>query len=85
MGETSAPGTRSQISAKVLAELSKQHPQVASALKKFCRQRMLANLMASAPLFQPFSKSDRRALVQKFRSREAKKGVHGGGGDVTRN
>ena len=63
-----------EISAAVLAGLSKQYPTVASALKKFCRQRMLANLMNSAPLFQPFSKSDRRDLVQKFRSREAKKG-----------
>jgi CRP-like cAMP-binding protein len=63
-----------EISAAVLAGLSKQYPTVAAALKKFCRQRMLANLMGSAPLFQPFSKSDRRDLVQKFRSREAKKG-----------
>ena len=73
--EAATPDTQLlEISAGVLADLSKEHPQVAAALKKFCRQRMLSNLMNSAPLFQPFSKNDRRDLVQKFRAREAKRG-----------
>lgn len=63
-----------EISAAVLTDLSKKHPSVATALKKFCRQRMLSNLMSSAPLFRPFSRGDRRDLVQKFRARDVKKG-----------
>jgi CRP-like cAMP-binding protein len=62
------------ISAEILTELSAQHPPVATALRKFCRQRMLSNLMNTAAIFAPFNKSDRRDLVQKFRARDVKKG-----------
>ena len=62
-----------EISAPVLSELSRQHPQLAKALKKFCRERMLTNVMSNSALFEPFSKKDRRALVEKFRAREVKK------------
>lgn len=69
--EATAPATELlEITAPVLAELSSRYPQVAAALKKFCRQRMLANLMSSSPLFGPFSQSDRRELVRRFRARE---------------
>jgi CRP-like cAMP-binding protein len=62
-----------EISAPVLAELSKGHPQVARALKKFCRERLLSNVMSTSALFEPFSRKDRRALVEKFRAREVKR------------
>jgi CRP-like cAMP-binding protein len=62
-----------EISAPVLAELSRQHPQVARALKKFCRERLLSNVMSTSALFEPFGKKDRRALVEKFLAREVKK------------
>jgi CRP-like cAMP-binding protein len=62
-----------EISATVLSELSRHHPQVAKALKKFCRERLLSNVMGTSSLFQPFGKKDRRALVEKFRAREVKK------------
>jgi CRP-like cAMP-binding protein len=62
------------ISADVLKELSAAHPSVSVALKKFCRQRMLSNLMNNAPLFAPFNRNDRRELVQKFRARDVNKG-----------
>ncbi len=62
-----------EISAPVLAELSRQHPHVARALKKFCRERMLSNVMSTSALFEPFSRKDRRTLVEKFRAREVKR------------
>lgn len=62
-----------EISAPVLAELSRQHPQVARALKKFVRERLLSNVMSTSALFEPFNRKDRRALVEKFRAREVKK------------
>ncbi|MBL9039362.1 MAG: cyclic nucleotide-binding domain-containing protein, partial [Archangium sp.] len=63
-----------EISAAVLRQLSIKHPTIATSLKKFCRQRLLSNLMASAPLFRPFTRSERRELVQKFRARDANRG-----------
>lgn len=59
-----------EISAPLLAELSRQHPQVARALKKFCRERMLSNVMSTSAIFEPFNRKDRRTLVEKFRARE---------------
>jgi len=72
--ESSVDGTMLlEISAPVLAELSREHPQLARALKKFCRERMLSNVMSTSPLFEPFSRKDRRALVEKFRAREVRR------------
>jgi CRP-like cAMP-binding protein len=62
------------IAGETLAQLSSKYPSVSSALKKFCRQRMLSNVMNTARLFAPFNRSDRRELVQQFRSREVQKG-----------
>lgn len=62
------------ISAEILKELSARYPAVSTALKKFCRQRMLSNLMNQAALFAPFNRNDRRDLVQKFRARDVNKG-----------
>ncbi len=64
-----------EISAGVLAELSRNHPQVAQALKKFCRQRMLTNVMNTSELFRLFGRKDRRALVERFRSRDVERGT----------
>lgn len=63
-----------EIPGAVLTELSRKHPAIATALKKFCRQRLLSNLINGATLFKPFTKSERRELVQRFRAREVKAG-----------
>ncbi|MBX5483600.1 MAG: cyclic nucleotide-binding domain-containing protein, partial [Myxococcaceae bacterium] len=64
-----------EISAPVLAQLSLRYPSVAAALKKFCRQRMLQNVMNQSALFKPFEKSERRTLVERFRARDVNKGT----------
>ncbi len=63
-----------EISAPVLTQLSHRYPQVSQALKKFMRQRLLSNVMASSALFRPFGKGDRRDLIQRFRARDVSKG-----------
>ncbi|RKH85000.1 cyclic nucleotide-binding protein [Corallococcus sp. AB032C] len=63
-----------EISAAVLATLSRSHPPVAKALKKFCRERLLANVMNSSALFRPFNRKDRRNLVERFRARDVERG-----------
>ncbi|WP_223631771.1 cyclic nucleotide-binding domain-containing protein [Corallococcus sp. EGB] len=64
-----------EISATVLAALSRSHPSVARALKKFCRERLLANVMNSSELFRPFNRKDRRNLVERFRARDVERGA----------
>lgn len=62
-----------EISAPVLAELSRRYPLVARALKKFVRQRMLTNVMNTSALFRPFNRKDRRTLVERFRARDVER------------
>ncbi|WP_342373800.1 cyclic nucleotide-binding domain-containing protein [Myxococcus stipitatus] len=62
-----------EISAPVLASLSRSHPQVAAALKKFVRQRLLTNVMNTSALFRPFNRKDRRTLVERFRARDVER------------
>lgn len=59
-----------EISAALLSELSKRHPPVAAALSKFCRQRILKNVMSTSAIFRPFDGKDRRALIGRFQPRE---------------
>ncbi len=50
----------------LLERLAADHPSVQAALERFYRQRLLANLMATSPIFRPFDRSQRRTLVQRF-------------------
>jgi CRP-like cAMP-binding protein len=59
-----------EISTALLTELTRRHPGVATALKKFCRQRLVSNLMATSTLFRPLSRTDRRLLASGFRARD---------------
>jgi CRP-like cAMP-binding protein len=63
-----------EISAPVLAELSRSYPQVAKALRRFCRQRLLSDVVNTSALFQPFGRKDRRQLVERFLAREVRRG-----------
>ena len=63
-----------EISAALLADLQRRYPHVGQVLKKFCRQRLLANVMATSPLFKPFGKQERNALVEKFKARDVEQG-----------
>jgi CRP-like cAMP-binding protein len=74
-----------EISTSLLTELTRRHPGVATALKKFCRQRLVSNLMATSALFRPLSRADRRTLASGFRARDVLAGdvvlSEGGRGD----
>ncbi len=58
-----------EISRTVLDEVIRRYPTVATALRNFQRQRLLATCMATHELFQPFTLEDRRRLMQNFKSK----------------
>lgn len=62
-----------EISASVLSELSGRYPQVARALKRFCRERLLSNVMNNSPLFSALGRKDRRELIERFRARDVRR------------
>jgi len=57
-----------------LLAIAGRHPQLASSLRRFYRQRLLANAMAMSPIFRPFTKGDRKLIVERFRAREVAEG-----------
>jgi len=63
-----------EIRADLLLELARQHPPIVESLATFYRRRLLANAMATSPLFRPFRRDERAALMGRFRSREVPEG-----------
>jgi CRP-like cAMP-binding protein len=63
-----------EIPVGVLQEIAARHPHVADSLKRFYRQRLLANAMAVSPLFKPFGKSERKLIMERFRTRDVEAG-----------
>ncbi len=64
-----------EIRADVLLDLARDHPQVVESLARFYRRRLLANAMATSPLFRPFGREERAALMARFRTREVSPGT----------
>jgi CRP-like cAMP-binding protein len=60
--------------ADVLLQIAGRHPHVAQSLRRFYRQRLLANAMAVSPIFRPFQRGDRKLVMERFRARKVGKG-----------
>ncbi|HZY05848.1 MAG TPA: cyclic nucleotide-binding domain-containing protein [Anaeromyxobacteraceae bacterium] len=58
-----------ELRAEVLAALCREHPHLADSLQRFYRLRLLANAMLRSPLFRPFGRTERAAIMERFRSR----------------
>ncbi len=65
-----------EISASLLAGLLPRYPHVGQVLKRFCRERFLANVLSSSRIFAQFAGGDRQRLVERFQAREAAAGEH---------
>jgi CRP-like cAMP-binding protein len=59
-----------EVRAEDLLALAGRYPHLAVSLRRFYRQRLLANAMAVSPVFRPFSREDRREVMARFRARE---------------
>ncbi len=58
----------------VLLQITGHHPHVAQSLRRFYRQRLLANALAVSPIFRPFQRGERKLLMERFRAREVAAG-----------
>lgn len=63
-----------EFGAEALREVAARHPHLAASLRRFYRQRLLANAMAVSPLFRPFGRDDRKRLMERFRARDVRAG-----------
>jgi CRP-like cAMP-binding protein len=64
-----------EIAAGVLRDLAGEHPAVVESLGAFYRRRLLANAMATSPIFRPFDRAERTSLMERFRCREVAAGA----------
>jgi CRP-like cAMP-binding protein len=53
-----------------LAALAAEVPSLAGALDKFARERLLKNLLATSPLFRPFTRQQQMDLIRRFDGHE---------------
>lgn len=58
----------------VLVSIARQHPQLAQSIRRFYRQRLLANALATSAVFRPFPTGDRKLIMSRFVARETKAG-----------
>jgi CRP-like cAMP-binding protein len=68
------PAELLEFRAEVLLELAGKHPHLAASLRRFYRQRLLANAMAVSPIFRQFGKGDRKLVMERFRARPIRAG-----------
>jgi CRP-like cAMP-binding protein len=64
-----------EVGRQSLATLADELPLVAEALHGFTRERLLGNLMATSPLFRPFSRMQQRDLLRRFTSHDVAPGT----------
>jgi CRP-like cAMP-binding protein len=55
--------------------LSNRMPQVAGAMNRFMRERLINNLLTTNPLFKPFDDSVKKQLLAKFKGHEVPAGT----------
>ncbi len=68
------PSELLEFRADALLEIARAHPHLAASIRRFYRQRLLANAMAVSPVFRPFPKGDRKLIMERFRAREVAEG-----------
>lgn len=64
-----------EVTSQSLSTIADELEQVATALHRFTRDRLLANVMARSPLFRPFSSVQRRDLLRRFTSHDVAPGT----------
>jgi CRP-like cAMP-binding protein len=62
-------------SRRALAALADDLPQVASILERFATERMVRNLINTAPIFAPFDQEQRQNLLQRFEAHKIPPGT----------
>jgi len=64
-----------EVTREGLSSLASEMDAVAVALDRFTRDRLLNNLLATAPLFKPFSRKQRLDLIKRFTGHEVAPGT----------
>jgi CRP-like cAMP-binding protein len=63
------------LSVETIGELVADSPDILKVLLRFMRDRLISRLVATSPIFAPFSRGERAAIASRFRVLEADPGV----------
>jgi CRP-like cAMP-binding protein len=63
------------ISRELVADMTAQYPTVGEVMRRFHKNRLITNLLKTSPIFAPFSTSDKKTLIERFKSRDAAPGA----------
>jgi CRP-like cAMP-binding protein len=63
------------ISRELVADMTAQYPTVGEVMRRFHKNRLITNLLKTSPIFAPFSTSDKKTLIEKFKSRQVDEGT----------
>lgn len=55
-----------EVSRGALAAIGARHPEVAILLDRYARERLIKNLLATSPLFTPFTRAQQADLLRRF-------------------
>ncbi|MBS2026138.1 MAG: cyclic nucleotide-binding domain-containing protein, partial [Deltaproteobacteria bacterium] len=64
-----------EVTAGALVELAAAHPTVREVVHEFYRERLLANVLSSSPIFRPFDADKKRELMGHFSLESRPKGT----------
>ncbi len=59
-----------EVSRRAMRQMIEKEPRVLKLLMRFFRARLVGTLLQTSPVFEPFSREDRKKLVAAFRLRE---------------
>jgi CRP-like cAMP-binding protein len=63
------------ISRELVADMTSRYPTVGEVMRRFHKNRLITNLLQTSPLFSPFSVSDKKTLIERFKSRQVDEGT----------
>lgn len=58
-----------EVGVEHIESVAKHHPSITNELVQFARQRMMMNVLATSPVFQPLDDEQRRTVLAQFASR----------------
>lgn len=64
-----------ELSREALARLEAEVPSLSDSLGRFARERLLKNLLATSPLFHPFTRQQKMDLIRRFDGHEVAPGT----------
>jgi CRP-like cAMP-binding protein len=63
-----------ELDRKTYEGLAAEHPAMVKVMKRFYKNRLIANLLRTSPVFLPFSPDEKKNIIEKFKSRNLPRG-----------